>query len=116
MIKVYTFTQDPQQLHVFETCTNSRGIMNRHSSFCFVFVFILFCSTIVVILWINFNWLHNIINIGLCVVCPSGSKSFVAYPSRTIGQISLVDLAATEKPVVEIQAHEASIMCMCSLN
>lgn len=48
---------------------------------------------------------------GLCVVCPSGSKAFIAYPSRAIGQVCLVDLAATEKPVVEIQAHEASIMC-----
>ncbi len=45
--------------------------------------------------------------------CPSGSKSFIAYPSRTIGQVCLVDLAATEKPVVEIHAHEASIVCKC---
>lgn len=59
----------------------------------------------------SFRFTMTMIIKGLCVVCPSGSKSFIAYPSRTDGQVCLVDLAATEKPVVEIHAHEASIVC-----
>jgi len=77
MVKVFTFSQTPQNLHVFETQINPNG---------------------------------------LCCLCSHSTNSNLAYLSRKVGNVCIIDLANTEKSSIEIMAHETAISCMTMSN
>lgn len=114
MIKVFTFTHNPHQLHVFETCYNPKGeswsgdssvLLLNHKR-------VLLIST-----WQDkykavFLTLTLAVFAGLCVLCPNSNNSLLAFPATHSGHVQIVDLANTEKPPVDIPAHEGALCCI----
>jgi hypothetical protein len=53
---------------------------------------------------------------GLCCLCSHSTNSNLAYLSRKCGNVIMIDLSNTEKPPLEIPAHETAISCMSMSN
>lgn len=96
ILQVYTFTQIPQQLHVFETCTNPNGLCSLCPS----------STNSLLALPGNATSCS-----GYAILC----HLHHSHPGRKSGQVQLIDLARTEKAPVEILAHQAALSCL-SLN
>ncbi|EPY88851.1 WD repeat domain phosphoinositide-interacting protein 3 [Camelus ferus] len=123
MIKVFTFTHNPHQLHVFETCYNPKGEpptaapYSPASSGGFETSPLSRIRGALGALWRGaaaptLRDPGACASSGLCVLCPNSNNSLLAFPGTHTGHVQLVDLASTEKPPVDIPAHEGVLSCI----
>ncbi len=110
MIKVFTFTHNPHQLHVFETCYNPKG--KSCSSDSSVVLDTEPQTLIIPVKLYRTNWKLWLSFAGLCVLCPNSNNSLLAFPATHSGHVQIIDLANTEKQPVDIPAHEGALCCI----
>ena len=48
----------------------------------------------------------------MCSLCSHSINSILAYPSKKLGHAIIIDLAHTEKPPIDISAHDNSLSCL----
>lgn len=96
VIKVYTFTQNPQQLHVFETNPNPRGLCvlcpNSNNSL------------------LAFPGRKNGHVQGK--IWLQGNNALYTCYTAKFAFVSVIDLANTEKQPLNIEAHETPLSCI----
>ncbi len=51
-------------------------------------------------------------NEALCSLCSHSINSILAFPNKKLGHVTIIDLAHTAKPPIDITAHEATISCL----
>lgn len=104
LIKVYTFTASPQQLHVFDTAPNWRGLCSLSPS----------SANSLLAFPAPDNDLPNVMSADDTSFDTQKSQTnkSSSTASNTTGNVKLIDLANTDKQPIVIPAHTTKLSCL----